>query len=216
MQELITSFIIQSKECRLKGIGRFQRVAHPAQTDIANKQIMPPLEEKTFKEREERISDELVRYVSNKSHISMEDALEQLKEWCANTKTKLKCGEEIMLESLGSLKANPAGSISFHALETTPFFVPVPVERVVHKNSTHHVLVGDKETTSSVMSQFYKDEKEPEELKSNSWKVVSMVLGAVAVVLLIFYFYNHSFSVSGIGNQEKVVPQTPAATYSPR
>ena len=61
MQELITSFIIQSKECRLKGIGRFQRVTHPAQTDIANKQIMPPSEEKTFTEREERISDELIK-----------------------------------------------------------------------------------------------------------------------------------------------------------
>jgi len=216
MQELVTSFIIQSKECRLKGIGRFQRVTHAAQTDIANKLITPPFEERTFREREERVSDELIRYVANKKSISTEDALEQLKEWCADTKSKLKGGEEVILESLGALKANQAGNISFRALEATLFFGPVAVERVVHKNSTHHVLVGDKETNSSAMNEFFKDEKEPGDLKNNSWKVVSIVLGAIALILLIFYFYNHSFSISGIGNQEKVVPQTPAATYSPK
>ena len=216
MQELITSFIIQSKECRLKGIGRFERIIHPAESDIANKQLIPPKEEKTFKSREERISDELIRYVSNKNHISMEDALEQLQEWCAETKAKLTRGDEIILASLGSLKANQSGSISFQAFRPAPFYGPVPVERVVHKNSTHHVLVGDRETNSSVMNQFYQDEKESEDVKSNSWKVVSMVLGAIGLILLIFYFYSHSFSISGIGNQGKVLPQTPPATYSPQ
>lgn len=216
MQELITSFIIQSKECRLKGIGRFECVIHPAQTDIANKQIIPPVQERIFKSREERISDELVRYVSNKNTVRVEDAMEQIKRWCADTKSKLKNGEEIILESLGSLKINHAGSIIFEEVNSISFFVPVHVERVIHKNSTHQVLVGDKETNSSVMNEFYKDEKETGEIKSISWKLVSIILGAAALVLLIFYFYNHSFSISGIRNHEKVAPQSPSATYSPQ
>lgn len=216
MQELITSFIIQSKECRLKGIGRFERIMHPAQSDIANKQIMPPVEETVFKSREERISDELIRYVSGKNNIGTEEAMEQIRNWCADTKSKLKGGEEIFLGSLGSLKANQAGSITFQAFDHISFFGPVKGERVVHENSTHNMLVGDRETNSSVMNQFYKDEKEPEAAKSNSWKKVSIVMAAIALILLIIYFMNHSFSLSGIGNQEKVAPQTPPATYSPQ
>lgn len=178
--------------------------------------MIPPSEEKTFTGTEERISDELVRYVANRHQLSMDDALEQVKEWCADTKSKLKRGEEVVLESLGVLTANQAGRVSFHSNGANPFLDPIPVERVVHKNSSHHVLVGDKETTSSVMSQFYKDEKESEEVKNKSWTVISMILGAIALALLVFYFYNHSFSISGIGNQEKIVSPSPAATYSPQ
>ncbi|HEY5368534.1 MAG TPA: hypothetical protein VIJ75_06020 [Hanamia sp.] len=216
MQELITSFIIQSKECRLRGIGRFEYVKHPAQSDIANKQLLPPVNERIFKAREERISDELIRYVANKNKVGPEKALEQIKEWCAETKLTLQGGKEIILDSLGILKTNQAGSIIFEGIEPISFFGPVTVERVVHKNSTHQVLVGDRETNSSVMSEFYKDEEETEKVTNNSWKIVSLVLGAAALVLLIFYFYNHSFSVSEIGNHEKVASQSPSATYAPQ
>jgi hypothetical protein len=216
MQELITSFIIQSKECRLKGIGKFESVIHPAQADIANKQIVPPVEERTFKGREDRISDELVKYAANKYGISMEEAMEKIKDWCADAKSKLKQREEVFLESLGSLRADQAGNISFHPLKAFPFFEPITVQRVVHENSTHAMLVGDRETTSSAMNQFYHDEKEPREVRRNNWKMISVVLGAIALLLIFFYFYNHSFSLSGIGNQEKAIPQTPSATYTPR
>lgn len=216
MQELINSFIIQSKECRLRGIGKFQSVMHPAQADIANKQITPPAEEKIFTPREERISDELVKYAAAKNNISMEDAFEKIKEWCAETRSKLKNGEEIFLPSLGFLKTNQSGNISFQALKAFPFYQPITVERVIHKNSTHNVLVGDRETDSSVMSRFFNEEDSSEKVKRNAWKIISIALFVIALLLLIFYFYTHSFSVSGIGTQVKVTPQSPPATYSPQ
>jgi len=216
MQELINSFIIQSKECRLRGIGKFQSVMHPAQADIANKQITPPVEEKIFTPKEERISDELVKYAAAKNNISMEEAFEKIKEWCAETNSRLKHGEEIFLPSLGFLKTNQSGNISFQALKTFPFYQPITVERVVHKNSTHNVLVGDRETNSSVMSRFYSEEDAPDTVKRNAWKIISPVLFVIALLLLAFYFYTHSFSLSGMGTQVKVNPQLPPATYSPQ
>lgn len=216
MQELINSFIIQSKECRLRGIGKFQSVIHPAQGDIASKQITPPVEEKIFTPKEERISDELVKYAAAKNNISIEEAFEKIKEWCAETRSKLKNGEEIFFPSLGFLKTNQSGNISFQALKVFPFYQPITVERVVHKNSTHNVLVGDKETNSSVMTRFYNDEEMPDNVKKNTWKMISIALFVIALLLLIFYFYTHSFSVSGIGTQVKVTPKSPPATYSPQ
>lgn len=216
MQELINSFIIQSKECRLRGIGKFESVMHPAQADIANKQITPPLEEKVFTPREEKISDELVKYAAAKNSISLEEAFEKIKEWCVETNTKLKNGEEIFFPLLGFLKTNQSGKISFQALKTFPFYEPITVERVVHKNSTHNVLVGDRETDSSVMTRFFNEEEMPDKVKRNAWKIISLVLFVIGLLLLIFYFYTHSFSLSGIGTQVKVTPQSPPATYSPQ
>jgi nucleoid DNA-binding protein len=211
MQDLITSFIIQSKECKLSDIGKFTVVTRPAKADIANKQITPPFREIVFNKREEKITDELVKYVADKKGISSFEAFSEIKKWCAETKEKLKNGEEILLDSLGVLKKESSGNISFENQITSPFFAPVPAERVIHKNSEHAVLVGDRETTSSVMNQFYSEEETT--TKSNAWKIIAIILLAIALVLLFFYFYSHPFSLSELGNHVKTVPQSSPATY---
>lgn len=214
MQDLITSFIIQAKECKLPGIGMFRVINTPAEPDIANKQILPPITEILFTGKEEKISDDLVKYVSIKKNVNVSESLADIKEWCTGTKSKLNNGEEIFLQSLGSLKKGPSGNIFFHSKNHIQFFEPVAAERVIHKNSEHAVLVGDKKTTSSAMNEFFHEEKT--EQKSNSWKIISIVLLAIAVLLLLFYFYEHSFSLSAIGNQGDISPQSPPATYSPQ
>ena len=212
MQDLITSFIIQSKECKLAGIGMFRSITAPAEPDIASKTISPPLMEKLFSGKEEKISDELVKYIAAKKKISHDEALANIKEWCDDTKSKLKLGEEIFFQSLGSLKKEASGNILFRNQNSALFFQPIAVERVIHKNSEHKMLVGDKETTSSVMSHYF--DKEETEVKKNHWKMISIILLTISVLLLFFYFYQHSFSFSSIGNQGKISPQLSPATYS--
>ena len=212
MQDLITSFIIQAKECKLAGIGKFRSITTSAESDIASKTISPPIMEKLFTGKEERISDELVKYIAIKKDIPLSDAHENIKNWCDDTKSKLKNGEEIFFQSLGSLKKEASGNILFRSHNLVRFFDPITVERVIHKNSEHKVLVGDKETTSSVMNQFFQDEET--EVKKNPWKIISIVLLAIGVLLLFFYFYENSFLFSSIANHEKIVPQVPPDTYS--
>lgn len=212
MHDLITSFIIQSKECRLRGIGMFRSITVPAEPDIASKKISPPTMEKLFTGREEKISDELVKYVAAKKNMQFSEALKYIKEWCDEIKSKLKNGEEIFFQSLGSLKKESSGNILFHPMNPFAFFEPIAVERVIHKNSEHKMLVGDKETTSSVMNQYFHEEEA--EMKKSNWKIISIVLLAIVLLLLFLYFYQHSISFSSTGNQIKISPQIPPATYS--
>ncbi|MGN6542141.1 MAG: hypothetical protein ACTHKY_15135 [Ginsengibacter sp.] len=212
MQDLITSYIIQSKECKLAGLGKFTRTTVHAEQDIVNKRIFPPSTEILFTTREEKISDELIKYIADKKKIDPSEALTLIKKWCTDTKAKLKNGEEILLKPLGVLKKGALGNILFHTENNPLFFAPVPAERVIHKNSEHAVLVGDKETTSSVMNQFYHAE-EPNK-KSNAWKIFAIILLLIALVLLFFYFYGYPVSLSSFGSHMKVVPQTPTPTYT--
>jgi hypothetical protein len=211
MQDLITSFIIQSKECKLADVGKFTIINAPAKANIANKEIFPPVTEIIFNKREEKISDGLVKYISDKKNISSSAALTEIKKWCADTKAKLKNGEVIVLNSIGVLKKESSGNISFESENAFSFYSPVPAERVIHKNSEHAVLVGDRETTSSVMTQFYSDEETT--AKNKGWKIIAIILLAIALVILFFHFYGHPFSLSEFGNQVKTVPQSPPATY---
>ena len=210
MQDLIASFIIQSKECKLPGIGKFRQVITSAEPDIANKQIIPPVVEFLFTGREEKISNELINYVAVKKNVPVSQAQVLIKEWCSNASFKLKNQEELVLPSLGSLKKAASGNIFFDRQNDIPFFVPVAAERVVHQNSVHAVLVGDRETNSSVMNQLLNEE---EVRPNNMWKIIALILFIACLLLLFFYFYQHPFSLSSLGNQQKVLPQAPPATY---
>lgn len=212
MQDLITSFIIQSKECKLGNMGNFRVVNTAAEPDIANKKILPLIDEILFSGREEKISDELVKYIGYKKNISLSQALDDLKNWCAESKVRLKNGEEILLEPLGSLKKGASGNIFFHRQRNIDFFEPVLAQRVIHKDSDHAVLVGDRQTTSSAMNQYYREV--PAEAKNNTWKILACILLAIALFLLFLHFYKNSFSLSTIGNQHKVIPYNQPNTYT--
>ena|SRR6185312_2497281 len=210
MQDLITSFIVQSKECKLPQIGKFNVVVTPSESDIANKQITAPTFKIIFSPREEKISDGLIKYVAARKKIGIAEAVTEIQNWCGSIKAKLKNGEEILLAPLGSLKKGATGNLFVQTESSALFFEPVAAERVIRKNSEHAMLVGDKETTSSAMNQFY---NEVIASKNQTWKIVAFILLVIALVLLFFYFYGHPFSISELGNHQKVVPPSAPDTY---
>lgn len=213
MQDMIISFIAQAKECKLPGIGKFRVITTPAEHDTINKKILPPVTEVLFTGKEEKVSDELVKYIATRKNISTDDAFTSIKEWCSELVSKLKDEEEVILPLLGTLKKGTSGNILFHSYPAIQFLETAPAERVVHKNTEHTMLVGDKETTSSAMNLLLNEEVE---VKNNTWKTIALILLTVALVLLLFYFYEHSSSLSAMGNQVKISPQSPAPTYSPQ
>lgn len=212
MHELVTSFLIQAKHCSLKDIGNFSVLHSPAKSDIANKKIIAPHLEIIFSPKEEKISEELIKYVAAKKEISIEDSQKQLQQWCAETSVKLKNGEEVFLKPLGFLKKSPSGINFFENKNIKRFFEPAPALRVIHKNSQHQMLVGDREVTSADMSKFYEEEEVVK--KRSTWKLIAVVLLIIAVVFLFFYFSKQPFSSSRLGNQQKVLPKAPPSTYS--
>ncbi len=213
MQELITSFIIQAKECKLPLIGKFRVVNTPAEPDIINHQLLPPVVEFLFTGKEDKVSDELVKYVATRKDINTNDALKEIKEWCSQANDRLRNEEEIIFQTLGTLKKGGSGNIFFHREVPVSLFSPVAAERVIHKNAEHSMLVGDRETTSTVMNQLL---SETEDIKREPWKITTLILLCIAVIVLFLYFYMYSFSSSAIGNQGKIVPLTPSATYTPQ
>lgn len=212
MHELVTSFLIQSKHCKLKEIGNFTLLYSPAKSDIANKKIQSPQLEIVFSPKEEKISEELVKYVALRKNIPLADAQLQLKQWCVETNAKLKNGEEVFFKPLGFLKKSPSGINFFQNKNIGRLFEPVTALRVIRKNSEHQMLVGDKEVTSTAMSSFYQSEEVVKQRKV--WKIVAIILLVVGIVFLFFYFNRQSFSVSATGNQVNISPQQTPSTYS--
>ena len=212
MQELIASYLIQKKECHLPLLGSFTIKQGPASLDIADKMITPFVGEIIYSENETYLPDGLKSYISHLQHIQLHEAEEKINNWCLNTKMKLDAGEKIIFDSIGTLQKDPAGNILFQPENGINFYEPVTAERVIHKNAEHAVLVGDKENTSGIMNEFYREDVIVE--KKYSWKLGAIILAILSLLILIFYFSSHAFSVNGIANQSEFPVQKPVATYS--
>ncbi len=211
MQHLISSFIVQTDNCSLPELGRFKKVYSTAATDIANQQISPPKEEIIFQERSENLSEELISYVAFKKQISNSDAEKELIDWCNSAKQKLNNNESIKFESVGTLKMTHSGTLYFQP-EEMGILTPVDAQRVIHQNSEHAVLVGDKESTNTLMSEYLNHE--PGEL-NGQWKKAAIVLALLALLLLVVYFLHYD-SQNKFGNKSTFNVESPRETYISR
>jgi len=212
MQDLIASYLVQKKECTLPLLGSFKIQSSSAALDIADKKIHPFKNETIYSESADYLSPGLITYVAGVKNINYALAEEEINNWCLHTKMKLDSGEKINFHSVGNLGRNGTGIF----LETETglnFFEPVLAERVIHKNDEHAVLVGDKETTSAAMNEFYRED-DTVIPKRISWKVWAISLAAVCLVTLLFYFSIRKPSETGIGNDSSFPVKQPAATYS--
>jgi nucleoid DNA-binding protein len=198
MHSLITSYLLQAGKCALPGIGFFKIKHKPAEIDIVNKQMLAPGEEIVFNDEAIFLSKGLVNYVANKKSIPVNEAENLLSNFCNEWKERIGTGEKFCFETLGCLGKNDAGTVSFEKEEVPQYFKPVPAHKVLHENAEHTVLVGDKETTSTLMSEYYKEEIQ---VTKRTWFVGAIILAVIASVVLFFSFYNHKISVSNIGNR---------------
>jgi nucleoid DNA-binding protein len=207
MQALITSYLIQKKECNLPLLGHFRIKTKAADFEKANKKIFPPTDEILYSEFAASLSPDLITYISNLQDIKREEAEGKINDWCNYAKEKLESGEKVIFNSIGSLQKDAAGNIFFQRKKNTSLYEPVSVERVLQKNAEHSVLVGDKETTSGVMNEFYREEVAVK--KRVWWKIWATVMLAISLLCLGFYFFTHEFSETGVGNRASFPAQSP-------
>ena len=129
MQALITSYLIQKKECNLPLLGHFRIKTKPADLDKANKQIFPPTDEILYSEFAANLSGDLITYISHLQNITRDEAEGKINNWCHYAKEKLDSGEKIIFNSIGSLQKDAVGNIFFQRKKGFSFYEPVSAEK---------------------------------------------------------------------------------------
>ena len=210
MESLITSFLLQSKKTTLPYIGTFYHQWTSSKLDVVNKQILPPGRELIFHESSDSDAGNLVNFISRKQHIQLSEAKMELEKYCNYWKEKLNRGCTLNFETLGLLRKNEEGLIYFQTERSNQFWQPVSAERVLHENAEHTVLVGDKETTSTLMNEYYKEEIQ---VTKRTWVAGAIILAVIALIVLFFSFYNRKISVSTIGNQNHLNIESAGETH---
>jgi len=207
MEELITTYLFQNKTCPLPGVGSLSIGDRTASYVLGEKQMHPPLPYISFSPVE-RPADDFIKYVSVRTGTSAEEAIRKLENYCSKL-NNLDAYAEMEIPFAGKFYVDVEGSLIFKQIHFPEAFLPpVIAEKIIHPESTHTILVGDKESNSALMTEFY---KEAEPVKKYRWWIWAFILFLIAATAILVYLNNNS--VGFFGNSEKKPAGTASPTY---
>jgi len=178
MYNFIAASFFRRKSCVLPGIGKLSLVTYPASADFSNKQILAPVQEIVF-----------TPIASGDNVFNEFSAISEL------IKKRLEETGVMKLVGIGVFTKTDAEEIKFTPVQLDEIIqAPVTAVRVIRQHSQHAMLVGDKETTNTEMSELLNEE---EVTAKSKWWVWAAILGAAGLVLLAIYLSQHGTNAFG-------------------
>ena len=199
MQEQIASYLFQHKTCPLPGLGTLSVVKTGAEAEFASKQITAPKQLIRFENNESGTTG-FLKYIATTTGADNGKVSDALNQFCNELKKQMSAQDGVQLAGIGNFMVDGSGTIHFKPEELPALFSqPVYAERVIHPDAEHQILVGDKETTNTVMTEFYTDAP----MVKDRWWLWALVLGAVGLLLVVLYFTQLN-GTTAFGNAIKI------------
>lgn len=210
MQSLITSYLIQNKKCFLPGIGVLKIIHTPASTDHAANLVLPPFETVVFSKEESNTNTGFTQYVSRRKQIPAAEAEDEITSFCNNWKERINAGESLVLDSIGSLKNNE-GNIFFQREKRFDFFQPVEIGVPYQREEE---VIREPEVTVARDSVLGKTEAgENYVVEKSYWGLWALILLAIGLMVLFYYYKDRAFTGASSGNQNKIQLDSAKGTY---
>ncbi len=209
VHSVITSYLLQQKQCVLPGLGRLELITIPAISDFVNRQLIAPRQEIRLS-ADGTTDSNLIDYIAYRKQISFTDARQALNAYCGDLLKSVRSGGTATMPGLGSFSKNESSQVVFTMIPLPAGYeVTVPAERVVRPSAEHQVLVGDIETTNTAMADYYA--AAPESRKP--WWIAPFIL-SIAGLGIILYHYLQYPAQGFTGNAHAITPGTTPVQYT--
>jgi len=211
--DILHHYFIQNSSLSLPGIGTFDMYRISAQTDFANKKMLPPTFTISYNNQFDSPQKDLFNYVSRKKKIAEWEAIKVVNDFASDLKNSLRTGESIDWEGIGLFKQGNGKEIIFEPHRLSYEFIPhVSAQRVIRDSSNHAMLVGDRERSKSEMLKFLSHDV-PEIKVKGGWWSIAAIIAALAVMLMAIRAFSGGLSLMD-GRQQISKPGTENPTYT--
>lgn len=206
MQELIARFLFEHGTYVLPHTGKLLISKTAAQSVFSEKKITPPVPVILFIEEETDAAAEEIFIAENKL-ISTDEAKYLLESYAAGLHA-LGQGDHEQIPGVGKFLSDAAGKLYFEAEALPDYFFPdVHAERVIHPDSSHAILVGDTETNSAGIAEYYIDDVPVKKNKRWLWALLLFV--ATAAVIVVYLYDKNGNSLFGTAHKTEAQPAGP-------
>ena len=195
MHQLIASYLFQTRSCPLDSLGSLSITTTAADPDFTNKIINPPIPNILFQQNESPATG-LTDFIADSTGCDETEATAALDHFYDQLKNDIADKGSAKLKGIGNLYVDSSDNLQFQQEELPDVFLqPVKANRVIHPQAEHHILVGDKESTNTLMTEYFNEEP----VKKDRWWIWAIVLGVIAIILILVYL-NGSTASQYFGN----------------
>lgn len=113
IKEYIKELLLTNQGVIIPGLGGFVSEYEPAAFDLSENKFLPPSKKISFNPDYTYQDNLLSEYIGEKELIDLSEAKKQIEDFVKDSKFKLKKGETIHFEGIGSLSKSSKGSIQF-------------------------------------------------------------------------------------------------------
>ena len=213
LADVLYAYFIQRRTLSLPGIGTFDMNRISAQTDFANKKMLPPGFAISFNHHEDAPDRDLFDYISRKKQVEEWEAIRAVHDFALDLKSRVLKGEPVAWEGIGMLRPGVGKDIVFEAESLQYAFVPhVGAQRIIRQNASHAVMVGDREHTREEMSDMLAADVPEFRVKPGWWNFAA-ILAAAAVLLIAIRAFSGGVSLFS-GRQHQLHPAPPPSTHA--
>ena len=183
MQKLLATYLFQRKKLVLPGVGTLEIRNTEAEAIAAEQKITAPVPVIYFSHHSGE-NPEIVEYIAANKHISVAEAEHVVRKFCEEINA-LPPGAKQTLTGAGSFYRDADDTIAFESIATPAYYFPdVRAERVIHPHNAHSILVGDKETDSHVMTEYYAEEAPAQKQR---WWIAAAIIFLVSAGTIGYY-----------------------------
>ena len=212
MQKLIAGYLFRHKKCALPGVGTLE-IRNAESGSVAGEQmITPPTPGIHFTDK---VSDAegLALYIAANKNISHAEATYLLEKFSDDIRQS-GSGQNTEIPGAGYFSKDADDAIIFIPAVLPAFFFPgVHAERVIHPDRSHAILVGDKETDSAAMTEFFAEEVPAGKRYWGIWAAVLFGIAGAAVGFYMndvnrnsYFGVTHQYGIHTAGETYKNVP----------
>ncbi|HEY4060707.1 MAG TPA: hypothetical protein VGM30_02345 [Puia sp.] len=199
MFQVLNAYLFQHRSISIPGLGTIYLETLPANVDVADRTILPPVYRFRFDKYFDAPDKEFFSYIAAQRNILDYEAIKWYNEFSFTLRNRIRTEDLVSWDGVGILKKDASGNVVFESQSgNTLFMVATPAVRVNRQGAQHMLLVGDRERTSGQMNEWLQEEDAGR--PKRSWWIAALVLGIIALAILGWHFYTNGWS---FGNQMK-------------
>ena len=186
MYTAVKKFLALHHHLSLPGIGSFTVETIPAQINIANRSILPSNEKINFSNEILPSEKKFYSFLSEELSVDETQAQRSFIHFVDDLKSDLLDKKEILFKGIGKL-IQPADEIIFKADELPVYYPELTAERIIRKNTTHTVRVGEDERSSTEMHTHHLQTKE-KIINGEKWWIPALILAIIGIAAIVGYY----------------------------
>ncbi|MBV9963693.1 MAG: hypothetical protein JO072_15735, partial [Parafilimonas sp.] len=127
-------------------------------------------------------------FLSHELKVDEVQAIRNFTDYTARLNDDLNKNHTLYFKGIGTLTRQTSHAVNFQPEEMPDYSPSLTAERIIRKNASHTVRVGEEERTSEEMQTVL---HQPQKAKKERWWIAAAILGVIGIAAIIFYYTMH-------------------------